>query len=81
MTYARRALSEVLALGLANGLLLGAGLTAPHRGPARQSTFCRFLYNRVEARRGHSTNPRHAKLHAHMSITLFRRRLATWHVS
>jgi len=34
MTYARRALSEVLALGLANGLLLGAGLTAPHRGPA-----------------------------------------------
>ena len=34
MTQARRALTEVLALGLANGLLLGAGLTAGHRGPA-----------------------------------------------
>ena len=34
MTHARRVLSEVLALGLANGLLLGAGLTAAHRGPA-----------------------------------------------
>ena len=34
MTHARRALSEVLALGLANGVLLGAGLTAAHRVPA-----------------------------------------------
>jgi len=34
MTHARRALSEVLALGLGNGLLLGAGLTASHRAPA-----------------------------------------------
>ena len=34
MTDARRALSEVLALGLTNGLLLGAGLTATHRAPA-----------------------------------------------
>ena len=30
MTYTRRALAEVLALGLANGLLLGAGLAAAH---------------------------------------------------
>ena len=28
MTHTRRALAEVLALGLANGLLLGAGLAA-----------------------------------------------------
>ncbi len=34
MTHARRALAEVLTLGLANGLLLGAGLTAAHRAPA-----------------------------------------------
>ena len=34
MTHARGALSEVLALGLTNGLLLGAGLTAAHRGQA-----------------------------------------------
>ncbi len=34
MTHARRAVTEVLALGLANGVLLGAGLTAAHRGPA-----------------------------------------------
>ena len=34
MTHARRVLLEVLALGLANGLLLGAGLTAAHRAPA-----------------------------------------------
>ncbi len=34
MTHARRALSEVLALGVTNGLLLGAGLTAAHRVPA-----------------------------------------------
>jgi hypothetical protein len=34
MTHARRALSEVLALGLANGLLLGAGLAAADRAPA-----------------------------------------------
>ena len=34
MTHARRALSEMLALGLANGLLLGAVLMAAHRGPA-----------------------------------------------
>lgn len=34
MTHARRALAEVLALGLANGLLLGTALTAAHRGPA-----------------------------------------------
>ena len=30
----RRALAEVLALGLANGLLLGAGLAAANRGHA-----------------------------------------------
>ena len=34
MNHARRALSEVLVLGLANGALLGAGLTATHRVPA-----------------------------------------------
>lgn len=34
MTHARRALAEVLALGVANGFLLGAGLTAAHRVPA-----------------------------------------------
>lgn len=34
MTHVRRTLSEMLALGLANGLLLGAGLTASHRAPA-----------------------------------------------
>ena len=34
MTHTRRAISEVLALGLTNGLLLGAGLTAAHRAPA-----------------------------------------------
>lgn len=34
MTHAQRALSEVLALGLTNGLLLGAALTATHRVPA-----------------------------------------------
>ena len=34
MTHARRALSEVLALGLGNGLLLGAALTSAHRAPA-----------------------------------------------
>jgi len=34
MTDRRRALTEVLTLGLANGLLLGAGLTAAHRAPA-----------------------------------------------
>jgi hypothetical protein len=49
MTYARRALSEVLALGLANGLLLGAGLTSAHRGPALLmasgiGTFMTFAY-------------------------------------
>lgn len=33
MTDARRALSEVLVLGLTNGVLLGAGLTAAHRVP------------------------------------------------
>ena len=32
MTHVRRAIAEVLALGLANGLLLGAGLAAAHRG-------------------------------------------------
>lgn len=34
MTDVRHALSEVLALGLANGLLLGTALTAAHRAPA-----------------------------------------------
>jgi hypothetical protein len=34
MTDARRVLSEVLALGVANGLLMGTALTASHRGPA-----------------------------------------------
>jgi len=34
MTQIRRALAEVLALGLANGLLLGAGLATAHRGHA-----------------------------------------------
>jgi len=34
MTQIRRALAEVLALGLANGLLLGAGLSAANRGHA-----------------------------------------------
>ena len=34
MTQIRRALAEVLALGLANGLLLGAGLAATNRGHA-----------------------------------------------
>ena len=34
MTHPRRVLFELLALGLANGLLLGAGLTAVHRAPA-----------------------------------------------
>ena len=34
MTHTWRALTEVLALGLANGVLLGAGLTAEHRVPA-----------------------------------------------
>lgn len=34
ITDARRALTEMLVLGVANGLLLGAGLTAAHRGPA-----------------------------------------------
>jgi hypothetical protein len=34
MTQIRRALAEVLALGLANGLLLGAGLAGAHRGHA-----------------------------------------------
>jgi hypothetical protein len=34
MTHVRRALAEVLALGMANGILLGAGLAAAHRAPA-----------------------------------------------
>lgn len=34
MTQLRRALAEVLALGLANGLLLGVGLAAANRGHA-----------------------------------------------
>jgi hypothetical protein len=34
MIHARRALFEVLALGLANGLLLGAALAAANPGPA-----------------------------------------------
>jgi hypothetical protein len=34
MTHTRRTLAEVLALGMANGLLLGAGLAAVHRGQA-----------------------------------------------
>lgn len=34
MTHVRRALAEVLALGMANGLLLGAGLAAVNRGHA-----------------------------------------------
>jgi hypothetical protein len=34
MTQIRRALAEVLALGLANGLLLGTALAAAHRGHA-----------------------------------------------
>lgn len=34
MTETRRALTEMLVLGLANGLLLGAAMTAAHRAPA-----------------------------------------------
>ena len=34
MTHVRRALAEVLALGLANGLLLGAALATAHPGHA-----------------------------------------------
>lgn len=34
MTRTRRALAELLALGLANGLLLGGALAAAHRGHA-----------------------------------------------
>ncbi len=34
MTRTRRAFSELLALGLANGVLLGGALAAAHRGHA-----------------------------------------------
>jgi len=34
MTHVRRAIAEVLALGLANGLLLGAAIAAANRGHA-----------------------------------------------